>query len=111
MAASFKAPNRFALRLSMVSMSATEECRRSARAITLRRPKNMLATRSAYGFQSFRGLVRCLLKTRAFTFGDLVDEIESHRRSLEPISPILNRPNGTSLWQFIYQCLKEWISL
>jgi hypothetical protein len=71
----------------------------------------MLATRSAYRFQSRRGLFRCLLKARAFTFAALVDEIESHRSSLEPLSPLLNRPNGIGFWQFIYQCLNEWISL
>src|SRR5262249_17157362 len=39
----------------------------------------------------------------------LVNEIECHRRSLEPPSPIINRPNGVGLRKLIYECLNEWV--
>ena len=39
----------------------------------------------------------------------LVNEIECHRRSLEPPSPIINRPNGVRLRKLIYECLNEWV--
>src|SRR5262245_18189835 len=39
----------------------------------------------------------------------LVNEIECHRRSLESLSPIINRPNGVGLRKLIYECLNEWV--
>jgi hypothetical protein len=38
-----------------------------------------------------------------------VDEIECHRRSLKPLSPTINRPNGVGLRKLIYECLNEWV--
>src|SRR5262249_24912470 len=39
----------------------------------------------------------------------LVNEIERHRSSFEPLSPIINRPNGVGLRKLIYECLNEWV--
>src|SRR5262249_38215865 len=44
-----------------------------------------------------------------FALAGLVNEIECHRRSLEPPSPIVNRPNGVGLRKLFYECLDEWV--
>ena len=39
--------------------------------------------------------------------GTPVNEIECHRRSLEPMSPIINRPNAIGFRKLIHECLNK----
>src|SRR5215470_15689804 len=53
--------------------------------------------------------LQCGRRLLLLAFAGLVNEIECHRRSLEPASPIINRPNGVGLRKLIYECLNEWV--
>ena len=39
--------------------------------------------------------------------GEPVNEIECHRRSLKPLSTIINRPNAVGLRKLIHECLNK----
>src|ERR1700745_1020859 len=54
--------------------------------------------------------LQCGRRLLLLALAGLVDEIECHRRSLKPLSPIINRPNGVGLRKLIYECLNEWVS-
>src|SRR5689334_22552932 len=53
--------------------------------------------------------LQCGRRLLLLALAGLVNEIECHRRSLEPLSPIINRPNGVGLRKLIYECLNEWV--
>src|SRR5215469_18076509 len=53
--------------------------------------------------------LQCGWRLLFLTLAGLVNEIECHRRSFEPLSPIINRPNGVGLRKLIDECLNEWV--